>query len=102
LQQPDVAVGVAERRAGVVAATLGIQTADQSARPNVKELADFDSGGDQLAPDSLESETIRYALAEPGAADVRVLPNWTEHQEPGGVNWTTMGGVTSSLHPSFL
>ena len=50
------------------------------------------------------SETIRYVLwAEPGAADVRFVPNWTEHAEPGGVNWTTPepGGVTSSRHPSL-
>src|SRR5882724_11591173 len=48
------------------------------------------------------SETIKYVLwAEPGAADVRVLPNWMEHDEPGGVNWNTPepGGVTSCLHP---
>jgi hypothetical protein len=45
------------------------------------------------------SETTRYPLVEPGAADVRFVPNWTEHPEPGGVNCTTLGGVTSSLHP---
>ena len=27
--------------------------------------------------------------AEPGAADVILVPSWTEHPEPGGVNWTT-------------
>src|SRR5262249_2030311 len=45
------------------------------------------------------SETIRYPLPEPGAADVRFSPNWSEHAEPGGVSWTTVGGVTSSRHP---
>jgi hypothetical protein len=46
------------------------------------------------------SETISHKpWAEPGAADVRFFPNWTEHPEPGGVSWTTPGGVTSSLHP---
>ena len=36
------------------------------------------------------SETTRYRpWAEPGAADVMFVPNWTEHPEPGGVNWTT-------------
>jgi hypothetical protein len=48
------------------------------------------------------SETIRYPLPEPGAAGVRFLPKMTEHQEPGGVNWLTPGGVTSCLHPTFL
>src|SRR5262249_31864427 len=47
------------------------------------------------------SETIRNRFwADPGTADVRSGPNCTEHAEPGGVNWTTNGGVTSSLHPS--
>jgi len=45
------------------------------------------------------SETITYPLAEPGAADVSAVPNCTEHPEPCGVNWTTLGGVTSSRHP---
>ncbi len=48
------------------------------------------------------SETIRYPLPEPGAADVSFVPNWTEHPELGGVNWTTPGGVWSGLHPSLL
>jgi hypothetical protein len=48
------------------------------------------------------SKTIRYRRwADSGAADVRFVPNWTEHPEPGGVIWTTLGGVTSSLHPSL-
>jgi len=34
-----------------------------------------------------------------GAADVRFGPNWTEHAEPGGVNWTTPGGVASEPPP---
>ncbi|CAM5742576.1 hypothetical protein SHIRM173S_13319 [Streptomyces hirsutus] len=45
------------------------------------------------------SETIRYPLPEPGVADVRSVPNWTEQAEPCGVNWTTEGGVRSSLQP---
>jgi hypothetical protein len=48
------------------------------------------------------SATTRYAIAEPGAADVSVAPNWTEHLEPCGVNWTMTGGVTSSRHPMRL
>ena len=53
------------------------------------------------------SETIRYRpWAEPGAADVMFVPNWIEHPEPGGVNWTTRkplskGKSASSLHPSL-
>jgi hypothetical protein len=37
------------------------------------------------------SETIRYPLPEPGVAEERLVPNWTEQAEPGGVNWTTVG-----------
>ena len=42
--------------------------------------------------------------AEPGAADVIFVPNWIEHPEPGGVNWTTRKPLSkaksaSSRHP---
>jgi hypothetical protein len=42
--------------------------------------------------------------AEPGAAEVMFVPNWTEHPEPGGVNWTTRKPLSkpksaSSRHP---
>jgi len=45
-------------------------------------------------------------LAEPGSAQVIFVPNWIEHPEPGGVNWTTRkplsnGKSASSLHPSL-
>ena len=33
----------------------------------------------------------QVSLGGPGAADVRFLPNLTEHPEPGGVNWTDAG-----------
>ena len=48
------------------------------------------------------SETIRYALAEPGAAEVRLVPNWTEHAGAGRreLDDAGAGGVTSSRHPS--
>jgi hypothetical protein len=44
--------------------------------------------------------------AEPGAAEVMLVPNWIGHAEPGGVNWTTRkplskGKSASSLHPSL-
>jgi len=52
------------------------------------------------------SETIRYRpWAEPGAAEVIFVPNWTELPEPGGVNCTTRKPLSkeksaSSRHPS--
>src|SRR5258705_5232174 len=41
-----------------------------------------------------------------GVADVMFVPNWTEHPEPGGVNWTTRKPLSkwksaSSRHPSL-
>jgi hypothetical protein len=52
------------------------------------------------------SETIKYSWAEPGAAEVILLPNWTEEPEPGAVNWTirmplSKGKSAASLHPGL-
>ena len=42
---------------------------------------------------------------EPGRADVRFVPNWIEHPEPGGVNWirrnSSPATSASSRHPSL-
>jgi hypothetical protein len=54
------------------------------------------------------SQTIRYGpWAEPGAAEVMFVPNWTQHAEPGGVNRTTRkplskGKSASSRHPRLV
>src|SRR5580658_2452690 len=50
LEQPDVAVWIAERGARAVGATFGIQTVTPAFGAEVKELADLDAGGNQLAP----------------------------------------------------
>jgi hypothetical protein len=52
------------------------------------------------------SEPIKYSWAEPGAAEVILLPNWAEEPEPGGVNWTirmplSKGKSAASLHPGL-
>lgn len=52
------------------------------------------------------SETIKYFFAEPGTAEVILLPNWTQEPEPGGVNWTirmplSKGKSAASLQPSL-
>jgi hypothetical protein len=52
------------------------------------------------------SETIKYSWAEPGAAEVILLPNWTEEPEPGAVNWTirmplSKGKSAARLHPGL-
>src|SRR4029079_19097047 len=57
-----------------------------------------------LSSAAWRSETISHSpCADPGAAFVGPgpAPHWTEHAEPGGVNWTTPepGGVASCLHP---
>ena len=52
------------------------------------------------------SATTRYMFcAVPGAACVMLVPNWTEHGEPGGVYWTIRKPLSkaksaSSRHPS--
>jgi hypothetical protein len=81
---------------------LGIRTADPPPGPGWKtSLTSMPASASSSRTASM-SETIRYRpCADPGAADVRPGPNWTEHPEPGGVNWITPGGVSSSLHPSL-
>jgi hypothetical protein len=50
LQQPAVAVGIAERGERAVAAMLGVRTADLAVRAGVEDLAHLDAGFDQLVP----------------------------------------------------
>jgi hypothetical protein len=52
------------------------------------------------------SETMRSrARTEPGSAGVRLVPNWTEQEDPVGVNWTMRNSPStrsaSNLHPSL-
>lgn len=51
----------------------------------MEELPDLDAGGVELVPGGLDVGNDQESLGEPGAADVRPLPKWTEHQEHGGV-----------------
>ena len=77
-------------------------------RPGVEHLADLDTEGDELVARSLRCR--RRSGRGPGPSRARpsvmFVPNWTEHPEPGGVNWTTRkplskGKSASSLHPRF-
>ena len=54
LQQPAVAVGIAERGEREVAAMLGIRTADRAVRAEVEDLAHLDAGRDELVPGGLD------------------------------------------------
>ncbi|MER6429221.1 hypothetical protein ABT272_15915 [Streptomyces sp900105245] len=65
----------------------------------MKDSIDFDTGGEQRGAGRVDIGDDQIFLPERGAADVRPVPNWTEHAEPCGVNWTTPGGVWSSLQP---
>jgi hypothetical protein len=73
----------------------------------VEHIADRDTAGDEIVARRPMLETTRYRpWAEPGPADVMCVPNWTEHPEPGGVNWTTRKPLSkrksaSSRQPSF-
>src|ERR1700730_13154673 len=46
-------------------------------------------------------ETTRYRpWAEPGLTDVMCVPNWTEHPEPGGANWTSFALRPCTVDPT--
>ena len=85
LQQPAIAVGVAERGEGAVGGDsrwLAIRSQLELDRPasawNI--VADLDAAGDELVARSLDVRDDQVQpLAEPGAADVMFVPNWTEH-----------------------
>ena len=74
-------------------------------RSGVEHLTDIDTAGNELVSCGLDVGHDQVeALGEPGAANVIFVPNWTEHPEPCGVNWTTRkplskGKSASSLHP---
>jgi hypothetical protein len=49
------------------------------------------------------SATLRYRLwDEPGASDAMFVPNWIEHPEPGGVNWTMRKSSPWAMSASSL
>ena len=53
-------------------------------RRDVEHIANLDTPGVNSSCAASISEAIRYRpCAEPGAADVMFVPNWTEHAEPG-------------------
>ena len=117
LEQPGVAIRIAERSKGKVAAVTGVRPTDAtvavgtelSARfQGMEHLTDFDTACNELFASSFNIGNDQVeTLGEPGVAVVIFVPNWTEHPEPGGVNWTTRnplsnGKSASSRHPSFV
>ena len=117
LEQPGVAIRVAERSKGKVAAVTGVRPTDATVAfgtelstrfQSMEHLTDLDTEGNELFASrfNMRNDQVR-PWAEPGAAVVIFVPNWTEHPEPGGVNWTARnplsnGKSASSLHPSFV
>jgi hypothetical protein len=93
LQEPAVAVRVAEGGIGEVAAPFGIPAVDRGlagACP-VKHLAHLGAAPDELCPRRLDvgdSKVEPARRARRGAAVIPV-PKWIEAGEPGGVNCTT-------------
>src|SRR6187397_74524 len=104
LQQPTIAVGITEGGERPVSPVSGSGPPAGPFVPRWKiSLTSILASTIAFRATSM-FETTRYVLcAEPGVADVRFLPNWTEQAEPCGVNWNTPepGGVTSCLHPSL-
>jgi hypothetical protein len=53
----------------------------------MEDLAHLDAAPHQVVISSLDvGDDQEHILADPGAAEVRFVPNCTEQPEPGGVN----------------
>src|SRR6266478_1213875 len=97
-----------------VLAVMLLRLAQKLTQRRDVQIAESTSG--QARCDLLEKPCVAIRVAErskgrvaaePGAAVVIFVPNWTEHPDPGGVNWTTRNPLSkeksaSSLHPSFV
>ena len=74
LQQPDMAVGIAERGARTIGATLGIESADAAIGADMKEFAHVDPGSDQLVPGGHDVGNDRVCLGGTGRGRREVQP----------------------------
>ena len=64
----------------------------------MEDLARVDTVADELVVRRLDVGDDEETLsAVPGAAEVRPMPNWIEHPEPGGVNWTIRKSVAPEV-----
>ena len=98
LQQPNIAVGIAERGIRTVGTTLGIwprsapfgacvKAAAEATAGIVEHLADCDTFREELIADGIESVTARTRRSiEPGWAEVIPLPKMIDASDPGGLN----------------
>ena len=87
LQQPTIAVGITEGGERPVSTVFRIWTSNWTIRTQVENSLTSMPASTRAFRVASMSETIKYVLwAEPGAAEVRPLPNWTEQAEPCGVN----------------
>ena len=81
---------------------LGRRAADRAVGAEVEDVADLDGRPMRSSWAASMSDTMRnWFWADPGAALVRLVPNWTEQLDPGGVNWSIPepGGVRSCRQP---
>ena len=114
LDQPAVPVRVRERRKRGVAlairrkparAAAGVAKLELSARTGWNTSLTLTPRSSRALHATSMLLTTRYSpCAEPGGAEVFVVPNWIEHCEPGGVNCTprkplSNAKLASSLHP---
>ena len=67
----------------------------------MEHLPDGDAErGDGVAR-GLHVGTTRYGpVADPGGAEVSFVPNWIEHSDPCGVNWTIRNPCSSAKSAS--
>ena len=112
LEQPAVAVRIAERGEREIGATFWVGPgsrpfvpATRRRRLEVEHLAHLDAARDELGACRLDVvDDEERPWTEPGAAFVKPLPKKTEHGEPGGVSCTTrqssaVAKSASSRHP---
>ena len=85
LQQPAVAIRVAERRVREVRPPWRVGARG----PPVLHLADVDAAADEIVPGGVDVLDRQEQPAGPRRAAMTPLPKWIEHCEWGGVNWTT-------------
>jgi hypothetical protein len=88
LEQPAVALQIAERGVRGVTLSLRIGPDESAFRAGVVEYAaGVDATAEQFVQAAWMSETIGCSpLAEPGATAVTFLPKMTEHPQPSAVN----------------
>src|ERR1700676_2819349 len=116
LEQPGVAIWVAERGKGKVAAVTGVRSTDPAVAfgtelgarfRSMKHLTNLDTAGNEIFAGSFDIGNDQVETLGGARRGRRYLhAELNRAPRPGGVNWTTRNPLAneksaSSLHPSF-